>query len=101
MCAASRTGSSSPDGSGSVKTTRSLGLIPRLLHVLATLDVTDGADMAQTPGWLGFEGTAPSDALIVGGSWDGWRDHAPDAWRPSSAADMSARSRPFHGDARE
>jgi hypothetical protein len=57
-------------------------------------------DREQTPGWLGFEGAAPSGSFIAGGRWDGRCDHAPDAWRPSAAADRAARPRPFHGSAR-
>jgi hypothetical protein len=72
-------------------------LDPRLLHLLPTLDVTGGADKEQTPSWLGFEGVAPSGALIAGRRWDGRHYRAPDAWRPSAAADMAARPRPFHG----
>jgi hypothetical protein len=66
-------------------------LDPRLLHFLPTLYVTDGADRQQTPGWLGFEGAAPSGAFIAGGRWDGRCDRTPVAWRHSVAAGSATR----------
>jgi hypothetical protein len=94
VCAATPSGSSLTDGSGSAKGEG--GALPRTANPASfsssTPPMSAAADWGRgNPNWLGFEPRGRGGAYIGGGRWEERHDRLHDVWRPSAAADMAAR----------